>query len=134
MRKYAFSDKAITLMLLYWTHSVSLEQFCEILEYLLVSNPVDVIVRVFNYDLSKVSTNKLLDHLKDYAQVVNKATHISGSLIDHVYIKNTLLKDFHVNIKIQNMYFPDLDAIRIVLTNDKVDFSISKSTESYLLL
>ena len=119
---------------MYWDHSVSLEQFCEILEYLLVSNSFDVIAGDFSYDLSKVSINKILDHLKDYVHVENEVTHVSGSLIDHVYIKNTLLKDFAVNVKIQNMYFPDLDAVRIVLNNDKVDFSISRSTESYLFL
>ena len=121
-------------MLLYWAHSVSSEQFCEILEYLLVLNSVDVIVGDFNYDLSKVSTNKILDHLRDCAQVVNEPTHISGSLIDHVCIKNTLLKDFAVIVKIQNMYLSDHDAVRIVSTNDRVDFSISKSTESHLFL
>ena len=134
LRKDAFSDKAITLMLFYWAHSVSLEQFCEILEFLLISNPVNVIVGDFNYDRSKVSTNKIVDHLKDYAQVVNEPMHISGSLIDHIYIKNTLLKDFAFNVKVQNMYFLNYDAVKIVLKNKKVDFSVSKSTESYLFM
>ena len=104
LRIDAFSDKTITLMLLYWAHSVSLEQFCEILEYLLISNLVAVIVGNLNFDLSKVSTNKILDHLKDYAQVVNEPTHIARSLIDHVYINNTLLKDFADNVKVQDIF------------------------------
>ena len=131
LRKDAFSDKAIAMMLLYW---VSLEHVCEILEYLLVSNSVDVIVGNFNYDLSKVSRNKILDHLKDYAQVVNEATHISEISNRSCLYKEYIIKRFSVNVKIQNMYFPDHDAVRTVLTNDKVNFSISKSTESYLFL
>ena len=44
----------------------------------------------FNYDLVKVSQNKLLDHV----QRVNKPTHIFASLIDHVYIKKTFMEKF----------------------------------------
>ena len=74
---------------------MSLDEFNRILEYLLVANSVYVITGGFNYHISKVSSNKLLDHMIGYTQVVNKTTHVSGSQIDHVYIMNDLLKEFH---------------------------------------
>lgn len=74
---------------------MSLDEFCRVLEYFLVVNSVDVIAGEFNYDLSKVLSNKLLDHMILYNQVVNEPTDISGSQIDHVYIKSALLEEFH---------------------------------------
>ena len=52
-------------------------------------------------------------------------TYISGCLIEHLYIKNILLKDFTVNVKVQNIFFPDHHTVRIVFRNNKVHFSVS---------
>ena len=46
--------------------------------------------------------------------MVNKPTHISGSLIDHVYIEKTLIEEFSSNISVESIYIPDQDALRIV--------------------
>ena len=70
--------------------------------YLLVANSVDVIAGDFTNDLSKVSSNELLDHMIGYTQVVNEPTHISGSQINHVYIKSASLKSF---IHCSKMFF-----------------------------
>ena len=48
----------------------------------------------FNYELSKITENKLLDIFTDHAQIVNKPTNISGSLIYHIYIKKALMEEF----------------------------------------
>ena len=52
------------------------------LQYLLETNSIDIIAGNF----LKVSQNKFQDIFTDHVQMVNKPTHISGSLIDHVYI------------------------------------------------
>ena len=54
---------------------ILLKEFCQILEYLLAANPIDIIAGDFNSDLLKVSTNNLLDCLKEYFQIVNEVTH-----------------------------------------------------------
>ena len=82
-------------MLVYWKKSISLDEFSRILEYLLVANFVDVITGDFNYDLSKLSSNTLLDHMIGYTQVVNEPTHIYEYQIDHVYIMSASLEEFH---------------------------------------
>ena len=54
------------------------------LQYLLSKNFTDIIAGDFSYDLLKELQNKFLDILTHCVQIVNKPTHISGSLIDHV--------------------------------------------------
>ena len=123
-RKDVFSEKIITMVLVYRAQSMTLEEFREILDYLIAANAVDLIAGDFNYDLLKTSQNKLIDCLKDYIQLDQEPTHISGSLIDHVYVKKSLLEEFNVIVKVQNVFFLDHDAVRIVITNDKIDFNI----------
>ena len=53
---------------------MSLDEFCSMLEYILVANSADIMAEDFNYDLSKVLSSKLLDHLIGCTQVVNKIT------------------------------------------------------------
>ena len=64
------------------------------LQYLLATNSIDFIAGDFNYDLLRVSQNKLLDNFTDHVQLVNKPTLIAGSLIDHFYIKKALWENF----------------------------------------
>ena len=48
-------------------------------------------------------------------QIVNKLTHISGSLINHVYIKNTLIKEFFTTVSVEKTYFSVHDVVRTVI-------------------
>ena len=54
--------------------------------------------------------------------MVNKPTHISGSLIDHVCIKKTLVEEFFINVTVEIISFSDHDAVRIVIEQNDVDF------------
>ena len=49
-----------------------------------------------------------------YTHVANETRHISGSQIDHVYIKSAVLEEFHIKAIVQNIYFSDHDAVRII--------------------
>lgn len=53
---------------------------------------------------------------------MTKATHISVSLIDHIYIQKTLQKEFSTNVTVENMYFLDHGTVRIVIQESAVDF------------
>ena len=55
--------------------------------------------------------------------MVNKPTHISGSLIDHVYIIRALMEEFFINV----IYFSDHEAASIVIKKNSVDFQINRS-------
>ena len=64
--------------------------------------------------------------MKEYSQVVNEATHISESQLDHGCVKNTSLDEFHVTVNAEIIYFSDHYAVRIMLANDKVDFDVGE--------
>ena len=65
------------------------------LQYLLATNSVDIVVGDVNFDLLKMlENNLLLNHFTEHVQIVNKPTHISATLIDHVYIKKILMEEF----------------------------------------
>ena len=66
--------------------------------------------------------NKLLDVFTDHIEMVNKPTHISGSLIDHVFIKKDLMEEFFTNATVENIYFSDHDAVRILIEKNAVGF------------
>ena len=70
----------------------------------------------------QVSKNKLLDVFTDHIEMVNKPTHISGSLIDHVFIKKDLMEEFFTNATVENIYFSDHDAVRILIEKNAVGF------------
>ena len=75
-------------MLVYKKQSMHMQEFFQMLQYLLATYSIDIIAGNFNCDLLKVSQNKSLDRRCPGG---NKPTHISGSLIAHVYIKKALM-------------------------------------------
>ena len=72
-----------------------------------------------------MSQNEFLDIFTDHVQMVNKPTHISGSLIDHVYIKKALMEELFTNVTVENIYFSDHYAARIVIHKNYADFQIN---------
>ena len=57
--------------------------------------------------------------------MVSKQTHISGSLIDHVYIEKAVMKEFFTDVTVGNICFSDHDAVRIAIDKNYVDFHIN---------
>ena len=102
-----------------------MEEFFKMLQYLQAINPIDIIAgNLISYDLLKVSEDTFLDIFTDHVEIINKPTHISGSLIDDVYIKKTLMEKFFTNESVENIYFSDHDAVRIVIEKNAVDDTI----------
>ena len=100
-------------------------EFFQMLQYLLATNSIYIIAGDFNYDILNVPQNDFLVFFTDHALMVNKPTHISGSLIDHVYIKKALMEEFLTKVTVKNIYFSDHDAVRIAIENNYVDFHIN---------
>ena len=124
-KKHAFGERVFTLILIYRKQSMHIQEFFQVLQYLLATNSIDIMAGDFNYDLLKVSQNKILDIFTDHVQMVNKPTHISGSLIDHVYIKKFLMKELFTSVTAENIYFSGHDAVRIAIHKNYVDFHIN---------
>ena len=121
-KKHAFADRVFTLMLLYRKQSIKMKEFLQMLQYLAVTYFIDIIAGDFNYDLLKVSENKFLDIFTDHVQMVNKPTHISGSFIDHVHIKKSLMEKFSLMKLFKTFTFLDYNAVRIMIEKNAVDF------------
>ena len=102
-----------------------MQYFCQMLQYLLATNYINIIAGDLNYDILKVSQNNFLDIFADPVEMVNKPTHISGSLINHVYIKKAFMAEFFTNVTVENIYFSDHDAVRITIEKKYVDFHIN---------
>ena len=91
-------------------------------QYLVATYSTDIIAGDFNYDLLKALENNFLNIFSDHVHMVNKPTHISGYLIDDVYIKKSLNEEFFTNATVQNIYFSDNDAVRIIIKKNVVEF------------
>ena len=92
-------------MLVYRKQSMHMQEFFQLLQYLLATNSIDIIVGHFNYDLSKMLQNKFLDIFADHVQMVNVSKHISRSLIDYAYIKRALIEKIFTDVTVENIYF-----------------------------
>ena len=51
--------------------------------------------------------------IRIHVQLVEFPTHISGSMLDHVYVKRSFLEGYEVEIAVLNTYFSDHDAVRL---------------------
>ena len=54
-----------------------MQEFFQMLQYLLATNSIDIVAGDFNFDLLKVSENNLfLNHFTEHVQIVNKSAYI----------------------------------------------------------
>lgn len=63
--------------------------------------------------------NKLLGY---FADTVHKPMDISGSQVDHIYVMKTLMEEFSTNLTVENIYFLDIDVVKIATEKDAVNF------------
>ena len=72
----------------------------------------DIIVGNFSIDAYQGS--RLSHLLASYSQLVDSPTHIAGSTIEHVYVKNGLQENNDINVSVLSIFFPDHDAVRVI--------------------
>ena len=110
--KSSFDNKCIKLLLLYRKHALPLIPFCDWLQGFVTNNSVDIILGDFN--INGFNENIRLSHiLSQYDQLVNTSTHMSRSLLDHVYNRQEISKQ--VNSDVVSIYFSDHDVIKFKL-------------------
>ena len=64
------------------------------------------------------SNDALKNILSNYELVINEATHINGSLIDHVYISKSFLQKMHLeNVILSDVSFSDHDPVKFKITS-----------------
>ena len=110
--KPSFDNKIIKLLLLYKKHVLPLNSFCYWLQGFVTNNSVDTILGDFNVNGFNENI-RLSQILSRYDQLVNTSTHISGSFLDHFYIRQEFPKP--VTSDVISIYFSDHNAIKLKL-------------------
>ena len=111
----------ISFLLLYRKNTSNVHDYISKLSDLLNIFTVDIIMGDFNinyFNDSAITQLKQLMNFYAYIQVVQNATFVpSGSLLDHVYMKQTeanLIKILKTNVV--NVYYSDHEAVEILFT------------------
>lgn len=105
----------IRFLFLYRKQGYSLHDFLSNLSHIANEYSIDVILGDFNINyLDEKESHHLKNTLEStfgYQQIVNKPTFLSGSILDHVYIRPQKFKS--VDNTIINVYYSDHDAVKI---------------------
>ena len=122
-----FCQDTINILLVYRKNNSDFDSFIYTIQHFLSSSEqnIDIILGDFNINYFIDSTNckKLSDLLTAYTQIITEPTHISGSLIDHVYVKKLVFDHFECRSIVKNIYFSDHDAIKLKLKRKCIDKS-----------
>ena len=103
-------------MLLYRSPNSSRTSFFSPLEYFLRHYCIDIVLGDFNINTLNGANVNLQDIFLNYTLLVNEPTHISGSLIDHVYVYNeTFQKLLPSKTEAPRIYFSDHNAVKFRL-------------------
>ena len=108
--KSSFTSQTIKLILQYKKYTLPLINFCNCLQGFITSNTVHIILGDFNINAFQ-ENGSLENVLSSYNQIVTASTHISGSLLDHVYIHQEFSKEPNMQSVI-DIYFSDHDAVK----------------------
>ena len=115
------NDNIFQISLLYRPNHWQKLQFCISLEQTIMSNNVDIILGDFNINYfspsDSMNLRQLIERAK-YIQMVQRPTYISsGSLLDHIYVKQELLhKMKSIQFFIKSIYYSDHDAVQLYVT------------------
>ena len=108
-------ETSINVILLYRQNQMKQEDFVYTIQHLQgrVDN-VHIIIGDFNVDFFKTDSDYLRNFLNNYRMIVEKSTHIPGSLINHIYKQKDFYENYHTLF-----FFSDHDAIMInISVND----------------
>jgi hypothetical protein len=112
------SENILSCLLLYRKHGVNNQQFISCLDYIIRSCDFDLIFGDFNIDYfneKTISSLKELTESLNYVQLVNKPTFVSsGSLLDHVYVKQSMSSKIEANIV--SVYYSDHEAVKVTVS------------------
>ena len=110
---------SLHILLLYRKHSMPIQEFVYFIRHMSahVDNDVHIILGDFNIDAFGNRNTALKEILQQYKVIVNDPTHLSGSLLDQVYIRKDLLdRASSIECVVKCIFFSDHDAVKLQLT------------------
>jgi len=109
----------INILLLYCKNGHNISQYIQNLENILNRNKIDIILGDFNKnylnDNEIQALNNIMEQLS-YTQTVQSITFISGSLLDHVYIRKEMWSKSNICTSVLPVYYSDHEPIKLSLT------------------
>ena len=115
INKQSFSRGPINLLLLYRSHTIRQNNFAGITRYFLLrENDIHQIFGDFNINALE-GNDYMSQYLSNYKMIVTSPTHISGSLLDHVYVLHNFFQNFKVTNYIKSVPYSDHDAVKCVI-------------------
>ena len=112
IRKGTFREGSITIALLYKESAISPVIYLNKLSQVISNCNVDIILGDFNIDAFGPQRAIIEDNLHMYDMVVNKPTHLSGSLLDQVHILKSFAMELNILSDVHSVYFSDHDAVK----------------------
>ena len=110
-------QKSRSFLLLYRKNNSNVSQYLDVLEYTLTCFKIDMVFGDFNINsFNETQCGPLMSLMEslDYKQIVTEPTFLSsGSLLDHVYIRQTSIQILKNVVK--SVYYSDHDAVVITL-------------------
>ena len=113
--KESFLPYPINILLVCRKNTWSKEDFLYLLDHFIRAETTHIILGDFNINAFG-EKNYVPEYLSEYEMIINTATHISGSLLDHVYILKDLKHNlFNVHGLVKCVYYSDHDAVKFIL-------------------
>lgn len=118
--KASFSNEIITLLILYRRPSCSTNSFLNTLTELVFSDrKIDIVLGDYNIDAFGPLASSVTNILSNFVQIVSEPTHLNGTLIDHIYVRKSVLETFSIDYcSVITVSFSDHDAIGFSLTKN----------------
>ena len=113
IRKRTFREDSITIALLYKESAISPAIYLNELSQVINNVNVDITLGDFSIGAFGPQRAIIEDKLHMYDMVINKLTHLSGSLLDQVHIFKSFAMEFNIVSDVQNVYFSDHDAVKV---------------------
>ena len=83
-------------------------QFCGWVGEIVRTRHIDIILGDFNINVLGKPVATLSSALTNFIQIVKEPTDLSGSLIDHAYIRQHLLGNVNADVQNSDVYFSEL--------------------------
>ena len=109
-------EQNLALLLVYRKNGSHFSDFTNGLNYILTTHAIDIVLGDINVNYFSCKDVEPLTSMMEslhYTQIVKRPTFLSGSLIDHVYVKHAN-KDL-IHSSVISVYYSDHDAISITI-------------------
>ena len=109
----------ISILSLYSKNGRNISQFIQNLQNILNTFKIDIVLGDFNINFlnhNEIQALHIIMEQLSYTQTVKGPTFMSGSLLDHIYIRNEMWNFSDICTSVVPVYYSDHEAIKISLT------------------